>query len=420
MNLLNIGINHKTAPLQVRGQVSFQPEQMNDALISLQLEAQLAEVAILSTCNRTEIYAICQHQEVTKIIRWIEKYHGLENESLTDYLYEYHDIKAVEHIMNVSCGLDSMVLGEPQILGQLKQSYRFSRQAGTLQNRLEKLFQQTFSLAKKVRTETEIGASAVSVAFAAVNLAKQLFSDLSQVNVLLVGAGETIELVSKHLYAQGVKNMTVANRTHEKAVSLAKDINAKTISLDAIPNVLPKAEILISSTGSTLPLIGKGMVERAIAKRKRKPIFMVDLAVPRDIEAEVGELSDVYLYTVDDLENVIKSNMQIRETAKKEAQKMIENGASLYNHWIKSLSHVDIIKQFRTHLQEIAEQELNHSLNTLHAHGEPEEALKELAHRLTNKFLHHPTRYLQQAASEGNKEGANQVRKIFEIKKDKQ
>lgn len=419
MNLINIGINHKTAPLDIRGQVSFQPEQMTDALISLQLEAQLNEVAIISTCNRTEIIAICKNQEVNPIVSWIEKFHNLEADTLTSYLYEHHDLKAVEHIMSVSCGLDSMVLGEPQILGQLKQAYRFARQAGTLQNRLEKLFQQTFSIAKKVRSETEIGSSAVSVAFAAVNLAKQLFSDLSQVSVLLVGAGETIELAAKHLFSQGANKMTVANRTREKAENIAKEFGARTISLDAIPSELAKTDILISSTGSTLPLIGKGMVESAISQRKRKPIFMVDLAVPSDIESEVSELSDIYLYTVDDLENVIQSNMKIRETAKNEANQLINSSAGQYAQWIKSLSQIDIIREFRTHLQDIAQQELKHALNTFHAHGDPEEALQELAHRLTNKFLHHPTRYLQQAASQGNHEDANQVRKIFEIKKDK-
>ncbi len=416
MNILSIGINHKTAPVEIRGKVAFQPEQIVPALESLQSAAQLQEVALISTCNRSEIYAVAQDADIAAIVRWLENYHALDSGVLAPYLYEHHDIQAVKHIMGVACGLDSLVLGEPQILGQLKQSYSFARQAGTLQTRLEKLFQQTFAIAKRVRTETEIGASAVSVAFAAVTLSKQIFSDMSKLNALFVGAGETIELAARHLHAQGVKQMVVANRTRERAENLASEFSARTISLDEIPEALPQADILISSTGSPLPIIGKGMVERALHQRKRKPIFMVDLAVPRDIEAEVADLSDIYLYTVDDLEGVIEDNMKARENAKISALEMIDDSAVQFEAWIRSLSGVDVIKQFRAQLQEIRDEEVVRALHAHEGHGDTEKSLRELAHRLTNKFLHHPTRYIQKAASSGDEDSAHHVSKIFELK----
>ncbi len=386
------------------------------ALGSLQSAARLQEVAILSTCNRSEIYAVAKNADIAAIIRWLESYHALDNGVLAPYLYEHHDIRAVKHIMGVACGLDSLVLGEPQILGQLKQSYSFARQAGTLQTRLEKLFQQTFAVAKKVRTETEIGASAVSVAFAAVSLSRQIFSEMSKLRALFVGAGETIELAARHLHSQGVKQMVVANRTRERAEQLASEFSAQTISLDEIPEALPQADILISSTGSPLPIIGKGMVESALLQRKRKPIFMVDLAVPRDIEAEVADLSDIYLFTVDDLEGVIEDNMKVRENAKNSALEMIDDSARQFEAWVRSLSGVNVIKQFRAQLQEIRDDEVSRALHAHETHGDTEKALRELAHRLTNKFLHHPTRYIQKAASSGDEDSASHVSKIFKLK----
>ncbi len=419
MKILGIGINHKTAPVEIRGKVVFQPEQFIPALRDLQSFAQLQEVALVSTCNRTEIYAIGEKLQTATLVRWLEQFHDLEESTLSPHLYEYEDFSAINHLMAVACGLDSVVLGEPQILGQLKQSHSYARQAGTLDTRLDKLFQLTFSVAKKVRTETEIGASAVSVAFAAVNLCKQLFANLNHLTALFVGAGETIELSMRHLHAQGVKKMVVANRTRERAKLLGDEYGATTISLDEIPQYLPNADILISSTGSPLPLIGKGMVENALKIRKRKPIFMVDLAVPRDIEAEVSSLSDIYLYTVDDLENVIEDNMKVRESAKIEALNIISDCARQYEQWNLSLNGVDVIKQFRNQLEEIRDKELDRALKNIGDASDIDSALNQLAHRLTNKFLHHPTRYLRQAASSGDEESAGHVRKIFELNKDK-
>ncbi len=419
MKILGIGINHKTAPVEIRGKVAFQPEQFTLALRELQSFARLQEVALISTCNRTEIYAIGDNLDTSVLVNWLEQYHQLEPASLSPHLYEHYDSAAIEHLMAVACGLDSMVLGEPQILGQLKQSHSLARQAGTLDTRLDKLFQSTFSVAKKVRTETDIGASAVSVAFAAVSLCKQIFAELNNLTALFVGAGETIELSMRHLHAQGVNKMVVANRTRERAKLLADDYQATTISLDEIPQYLPHADILISSTGSPLPLIGKGMVENALKLRKRKPIFMVDLAVPRDIEAEVSRLSDIYLYTVDDLEGVIETNLKARQAAKQEAQVIITESRKQFEQWHQSLSGVDVIKQFRTQLEEIRDKELERALSTVSDEVEVEKIISELAHRLTNKFLHHPTRYLRHAASTGDEESAAHVQKIFELNKDK-
>ncbi|PIP80658.1 MAG: glutamyl-tRNA reductase [Gammaproteobacteria bacterium CG22_combo_CG10-13_8_21_14_all_40_8] len=415
MYIIVIGINHNTAPVEIRGKVTFHPEQLNQALTSLQDYAQLEEVSIISTCNRTEVYAVCEKYQPETIIGWVEDFHGLKVDDLLPYVYKYTNLQAISHIMGVSCGLDSMVLGEPQILGQLKQSYQHAREAGTLRTRLEQLFQQTFSIAKKVRTETDIGSSAVSVAFAAVSLAKQLFSDLKTINALFIGAGETIELAARHLYNQGVRNMVVANRTMARAAKLANEFGASVISLDEIPDALPQTDIVISSTGSPLPIIGKGMVERALKKRKRRPIFMVDLAVPNDIESEVAELSDIYLYTVDDLNHVIQENMKCRESAKTDALQMIEKAAEQFEKWLNSLQGVSVIREFRTQIESLAADELNRAIKHLGGNEMAIKVLRDFAHRLTNKYMHHPTRYLQHSSLHGDKLAVDKVREMFEL-----
>ncbi len=415
MYIRAIGINHNTAPVEIRGKVAFQPEQLTQALQSLRTYAELEEVSLISTCNRTEVYMVAENEQTSSVVAWMEDFHGLEAGSLAPYLYMHHDVEAISHIMGVACGLDSLVLGEPQILGQLKQSYNHARQAGTLQTRLEQLFQQTFAVAKRVRTETEIGASAVSVAFAAVSLARQLFSDLKPVKALFIGAGETIELAARHLHNQGVTNMVVANRTLARAEKLGKEFGAKVISLDEIPDAIPQADIVISSTGSPLPIIGKGMVERALKLRKRRPVFMVDLAVPRDIEEEVSSLSDIYLYTVDDLHGVIKENLKARETAKIEALEIISESSVQFKNWLGSLSGVSIIREFRNQMEFVRNKELERAIKLMGDDDNSKKILKDFAHRLTNKFLHHPTRYLQNSALSGDNEGPAQIRKIFEL-----
>ena len=312
MSIVAVGINHKTAPVAVREKISFSPDHLSAALQEMLDNVQCREAAILSTCNRTELYLVQDgNVEATqeRVVHWLENYHKVPASTIMPSLYWHKDQHAVNHMMRVACGLDSLVLGEPQILGQMKQAYSQAKAAGSMALVMDRLFQRTFGVAKQVRTDTEIGASAVSVAFAAVNLAKHIFASLENTRVLLVGAGETIELVAKHLYENKVGKITVANRTISRAESMAEQIGADVITLAQIPEQISNADIVISSTGSTLPIIGKGMVENALAQRKHKPIFMVDLAVPRDIEEQVADLEDVFLYTVDDLQGIIAQNI---------------------------------------------------------------------------------------------------------------
>ncbi|WP_455206065.1 glutamyl-tRNA reductase, partial [Kaarinaea lacus] len=306
MTILAFGINHKTAPVSIREQVAFEPTQITDALKDLVSHPHVEEAAIVSTCNRTELYCGLDQLDQKVITSWMSQYHHLSESDLVPYIYAHPDQYAVRHALRVASGLDSMVLGEPQILGQMKDAYSAASHAGTLGGLLDRLFQHTFSVAKQVRTDTAIGASPVSVAFAAVSLAKQIFSNFEQHTALLIGAGETIELAARHLHEIGIGRMIIANRTVERAQTLAQEFNAYAISLPQIPAHLAEADIVISSTASPLPILGKGSVESALKARKHRPILMVDIAVPRDIEAEVGDLSDIYLYTVDDLQEIIQ------------------------------------------------------------------------------------------------------------------
>lgn len=323
MQLLALGINHKTAPVDLREQAAFAPEILPDALVDITRSGVAQEAAIVSTCNRTEIYCGVSPEQEAEAVEWFCTYLKLDADEIKPYLYEHPDELAVQHAFRVASGLDSMVLGEPQILGQMKDAFAAAHRAGTTGKMLNHLFQQTFSVAKTVRTDTAIGASAVSVASAAVTLAKQIFDDLSKKTVLLIGAGEMIELCARHLKESGIGHMIVANRTVERAELLAKEFKAEAISLMEMPLRLADADIVISSTASQLPILGKGAVERALKERKHRPVFMVDIAVPRDIEPEVGDLNDIYLYTVDDLKDVVQENLKSRQEAAGEAEKLL-------------------------------------------------------------------------------------------------
>ena len=330
MTLLALGINHKTATVAVRERVAFTPAQMESALGELRHIPQVQEAAVLSTCNRTELYCVTEASGERVILDWLSHFHGLPVDDLTSCAYHYLDNDAARHLMRVAVGLDSMVLGEPQILGQLKEAYQSARQARGLGGELELLFQHTFSVAKQVRTRTGIGQNPVSVAYAAVSLASRIFDDFGRSRALLIGAGETIELVARHLREAGVREMIVANRTRERAELLAGEFNAEAISLNEIPTALERSDIVISSTAAPLPILGKGMAERALKKRRHRPIFMVDIAVPRDIEPEVGDLDDVFLYTVDDLHEVIQENRRHRQAAADQAESLIEHGVGVW------------------------------------------------------------------------------------------
>ena len=408
MSLVAIGINHKTAAVDLREKVAFSPDRIHDAMKSLASRTRTGEAVIVSTCNRTELY--CNNAEVADIIEWLEDYHNLSHDELLPCIYAYEEQLAVKHLMRVASGLDSLVLGEPQILGQVKQAFVKAKEAGTTAITIDRLFQNTFSVAKKVRTETEIGAAAVSVAFAAVSMAKHIFSTLSTTNVLLIGAGETIELVAKHLRDNGVQGIVVANRTLERAQAMCEAFDATAITLQQIPDYLAKADIVISSTASPLPIIGKGMVERALKKRRHQPMLLVDIAVPRDIEAEVGELDDAFLYTVDDLHSIIEQNMASRKEAAEQAELITEEQSHIFIDWVRSLESVDSIREYRSQSLAIKDELVERALNKLAQGGDAEQALLELANRLTNRLIHAPTQALTSASRQGDLNTLGQLR----------
>jgi glutamyl-tRNA reductase len=418
MSIFAVGINHKTASVAVREKVAFSPENLTNALNEMKKMVDCKEAAILSTCNRTEVYFVqdgAEQNAKSKLLSWMETHHNIPASVIEPSLYWYHGSDAVKHMMRVACGLDSLVLGEPQILGQMKQAYSQAKAAGTLALTMDRLFQRTFGVAKQVRTETEIGTNAVSVAYAAVNLAKHIFTSLSTANVLLIGAGETIELVARHLHENKVNKITVANRTISRAQGLADEVGADVITLSQIPDSLAQADIVISSTGSTLPIIGKGMVEKALQKRKHQPIFMVDIAVPRDIEEQVDELEDVFLYTVDDLQSIIAQNMENRRKAAEEAEVIVGGQSDEFMGWLRGLQTQDTVLTYRQKGVETRDKLLEKALAQLKGDKDPEAVLKELAVKLTNTMMHAPTRALQSAAQGGELDKLLYLRDIFEL-----
>ncbi len=414
MTLLAFGINHTTAPLEIRERVAFAPDSIERALIEARDQAGLAEVAILSTCNRTEIYAACELGG-EQLLQWLLSHTAMGEHDLRDCYYCFRDEEAVNHMMKVAGGLDSLVLGEPQILGQMKSAYAVASQAGTIGGRLHNTFQQVFGIAKRVRSETAIGENPVSVAYAAVSLAQQIFSDLKEGTALLIGAGETIQLVARHLREQGIKRLIVANRTLERAQQLAREFAAEAILLADIPEHLHRADIVISSTASQLPLLGKGAVESALKKRKHKPMFMLDIAVPRDIEAEVGSLDDVYLYTVDDLHAVIDQNKKSRAAAADKAREIIAEGVTQYRDALRAQDAVATIKAYRTRAEALGAAELDKARRALAAGADPEQLLEQLTRNLTNKLLHTPSASLRRASAQGRVEVIQIARDLFDL-----
>lgn len=417
MSILALGLNHKTAPVEIREKLTFGPDIIAGALRSLSEHPAVEESVILSTCNRTEVYCTLNEQDHEPIADWISDFHGLKSGRVSPYLYSHIDEDAVKHLLRVSCGLDSLVLGEPQILGQVKTAFRTATDAGTAHKLLSKLFHHSFSVSKQIRTDTAIGNSPVSVAFAAVGLAKQIFSDLSQQTALLIGAGETIELAARHLHQNGIGRIIVANRTVEKAHSLAAQLEGYAIALTELSSHLSEADIVISSTASPLPVLGKGTVESALKERKHRPIFMVDIAVPRDIEPEVAELSDIYLYTVDDLEEVIQDNMRSRQEAALQAEEIIEQHVDDYMGWLRSLDAVELIQDYRSHAENLRDEVLHKAIAHLKRGKSPEEAMQFLAHTLTNKLLHTPSYQLRQAGFNGQLELLDAANTLFQLKK---
>jgi glutamyl-tRNA reductase len=376
MALLSLGINHLTAPVDIREKVAFAPEQMSQALHELQDIPAINESVIVSTCNRTEIYCDASSDCSEVIAHWLTAHHGINENGLTPYIYQHSEQEVARHLFRVASGLDSMVLGEPQILGQLKDSYEKARGGNTVNAILDRLFQHSFSVAKRVRTDTE----------------------------LLIGAGETIELVSRHLKSQHIGSITIANRSVERAQLLAEQIGAEAVQINEVPGQLPRADIVISSTASQLPILGKGATESALKQRKRRPIFMVDLAVPRDIETEVGDLQDIYLYTVDDLKTVVDENLRGRELAAEAAQEIINLEVNAFNQWLKTHQSADQIRQLRDGAELIKLQALEKALAQLKNNSDAEQVIKRLANEITNKLLHQPTIEMRKALQSDDEE----------------
>ncbi len=404
MHLLTLGLNHQTAPLGLRERVSFPGETLRAALADLRqrLYPIAPESAILSTCNRTEIYCATRqpHDAQVAIAGWLDRRHDLDGQGLQPHLYALPNGEAVRHAFRVAAGLDSMVLGEPQILGQMKQAARVAHEAGALGSHLHQLFQRSFAVAKEVRSTTEIGAHSVSMAAAAVRLARRIFEDLRETRVLLVGAGEMIELCATHFAAQHPQAIVVANRTLDRAQRLAQRFGAETLRLAELPGRLEAFDIVVSCTASSLPIIGLGMVERATRARRRKPMFMVDLAVPRDIEAEVARLDDVFLYTVDDLGRQVAAGHEGRRAAVAQAEAIIETRVDAFMQWMSTRQAVPAIRSLHERGDAIRQAELERARRAL-ARGEaPDQVIEQLAHALTGKFLHGPTALLHGPAAQ--------------------
>ncbi len=421
MTLLTLGLNHKTAPVDIRERLTFGPDVIVAALRSATEQTPAEEVVILSTCNRTEVYcdlndSDCQSE--TPMRDWLARFQGIESKLIAPHLYVHWDRDAVAHLLKVASGLDSMVLGEPQILGQVKSAFQVARDGGSVGRLLGRLFQHCFSVAKQVRTDTAIGSSPVSVAFAAVSLARQIFPDLSSQTALLIGAGETIELAARHLYQHGIGRIIVANRTVERAHLVASQFEGFAISLTELVNHLPEADIVVSSTASPLPVLGKGAVERALKIRKHRPIFMVDIAVPRDIEPEVSDLSDVYLYTVDDLQGVIEEGMRSRHQAAQQALEIIELHTDEFMAWLRSLDAVNLIQDYRQRCECMRDAMVRRAFRQLAAGKPPQEVVSQLAHTLTNKLLHTPSVRMRQAGREGQSELLEAANELFQLQQE--
>ncbi len=413
MQVYALGINHHTAPLDIREQVAFDPAKLSLALHDLLRARPVREAAILSTCNRTELY--CATNEPAAAVDWLAEYHALPVRRIDPYLYQHPQRAAVRHMFRVASGLDSMVLGEPQILGQMKQAARVAEEAGTLGTLLNKLFQRTFAVAKEVRSTTAIGANTVSMAAAAVHLSERIFESLADQQVLFIGAGEMIELCAAHFAGARPKRLTIANRTPERAQPIAERFGGDVLRLDEVSERLPDYDIVVSCTASALPILGLGMVERALKARRHRPMVMVDLAVPRDIEPEVAQLDDVFLYTLDDLGQIVESGQESRQSATIEAEAIITHRVDDFIHWLEARETVPTIRALRDTAERTRRHELEHALKLLQRGDDPAQVLDALSKGLTNKLLHPPTQALNLAEGAERGEVARTIARIWRL-----
>jgi glutamyl-tRNA reductase len=415
MYLFAVGINHQTAPVAVRERVAFSDAEMPAALTELKNHAQLSEALILSTCNRTEIYAAAAHVQTAAIAEWLHANRRVDAQRVTPFLYQHLGPAVVKHLLRVSAGLESMVLGEPQILGQVKQAYLHARQASTAGPLLARLFEHGFHVAKRVRTDTLIGHSSVSVAAAAVKLASQIFADLERETVLLVGAGDTIELTARHLSERGVRRLIVANRSLERAEQLAMRFSGYAIALGALDQHLAQADIVITSTAAPEPVIRASALERALKERRRKPMCVIDLAVPRDVEPAAGALEDVYLYTVDDLAQVVQQGARDRREAAAAAGEIIDVATDHFLSWMRSLDATGVIRALRGRVELERDRALDDALSQLRCGRDPEQVLRQFAHTLSNRLVHEPSLKLREAAASGRDDTLRAAQLLFSL-----
>jgi glutamyl-tRNA reductase len=413
MQLFALGINHHTAPLAVREQVAFDLARLPLALHDLLRAKPVREAAILSTCNRTELY--CAAEEPQAAVEWLAEYHSLTPGKIQPFVYTHPHRSAVRHMFRVASGLDSMVLGEPQILGQMKQAARLAEEAGTLGTLLNKLFQRTFAVAKEVRSTTAIGANIVSMAAASVHLSARIFGDLKDQSVLFVGAGEMIELCAAHFAGEKPKRLTVANRTIERAEALAARFNGDAMRLDELGERLGDYDVVVACTASPLPIVGLGMVERALKQRRHKPMVMVDLAVPRDIESEVDKLDDVFLYTLDDLGQIVEHGLESRQAAVVEAEAIIDGQVHDFLQWVDAREVVPTIRALRDSAERARRHEVDHALKLLRRGDDPAQVLEALSRGLTNKLMHGPTQALNLSEGDERNRLSDLVSRIFHL-----
>ena len=421
MHLATLGINHHTAPLQLREQVVFHVERLHAALQEFIGRRFAREAAILSTCNRTEIYCATDNSAtLAETAQWLAAYHRLDAAALAPYLYRLDHERAVRHAFRVAAGLDSMVLGEPQILGQMKEAAKSAENAGAMGTYLHHLFQRSFAAAKEVRSSTAIGAQSVSMAAAAVRLAARIFPSLSETHVLLIGAGEMIDLSATHFAAQNPASITVANRTALRAQQLVARLGlngaqARAIRLGELPVELHKFDVVVSCTASSLPILGLGLIESALKKRRHRPMFMVDLAVPRDIEPEAARLDDVYLYTVDDLGGVVQEGLQARQGAVAQAEAIIDTRVQGFMHWLETRASAPLVKRLREQADTTRAEELQRALKALEQGKPAAEVIEALSRSLTNKLMHPPTAALTQAGADDQAGATRLIQTLYKL-----
>ena len=413
MVLVASGLNYKKAGIEIREKMAFDQSQSIRAAQNLVAEGSVNEAIVISTCNRTELY--CEVESVQEAMELLIGQTHLTYEQIKPYTYHYQDREAVSHLMRVASGLDSMIFGETEILGQLKEAFSFAQSESCIGKHLGRLFQCAFSVAKRVRSETSIGENPISVASVAAKLSQRIFSDVSKANILLIGSGRLIQSLAKHLVGMGVKQVMVASRTSLKAEKLADEVGGSAVALEDIPRVLAEADMVITGTLSQLPIIGKGMLESALVERKRKPMFVVDLSVPRNVEPEVKQLEDIYLYTLDDLESIVIENKGSRQEAAKQASHIIDQAADRFMEWLGAQESFRTLTVFREKFDKIRDEVLEENLNRLALGEDPSVVMERLAYTLTNRFLHQPTRRLRQAGLGGEDKLLKMVKDVFEL-----